>query len=99
MGLYKRGGKWWTAFTIGKTRHYLSTGLCDKRAAEEVANNLRREQERRAAGLLTAEHHHAAQPWSAQVDDFEAVLRGSGRSKAHMVDVLRHLRTFGTWAK
>lgn len=99
MGLYRRGGRWWADFTVSGMRHQRSTGLTDKRAAEEVANGMRRQEERRAAGLVTAEHDHAARTWADHVGDFEAVLRGGGRSKVHVEDVLRHVRSFGAWAE
>jgi|GEM_PF-1138777 len=96
MGLRKRGRIYWTTFTVNRKRFQASTGVSDKRAAEERASELKRHEERRFAGLFTAEHEHGAKALSEHLDAFASTLEANGAGKAHRKDRRRCLDAFVT---
>jgi len=51
--IYKRGEKYWYEFRIAKIRHRGSTGLKNKRAAQEFHDDLQARKKREAKGLET----------------------------------------------
>ena len=94
-GLHRPGdtGRWWFDFTIQGKRFRGSTGLSDRRAAEEEARKMKAREERRAAGLLPETDAHAARPIEEHIVAFEAVLDGRV-SRAQRAGVTAWLRRY-----
>lgn len=94
MGLGKRGKRWWGDFWVAGRRRRESSGLTDKRAAEEWYRRRRAELERDHAEGPDPLRDHARAGIEAHLADFAAHLRAKRVSEHHLAQRLGHLRSF-----
>src|SRR5437867_976612 len=87
FGLHRPAGSkfWWFDFRINAARHRATTGLTDRRAAEEAARAVRTREERRAAGLVSDADEQATRPIGEHVAAYEGVVGDGSERKIAML--------------
>ena len=99
MRLYKRGKRWSVEYWVDGKRYRETTGLGDKRAAEEKARNVVREAEHEAAEGPDPHREHQKAPIARHLADFEAHLTAKGVTQIHQSERMKHLHDFVAFAE
>ncbi len=88
----KRTRKWYVSYVDADGIRRKVPGFADKEATRQLAADLERRAARARTGLIDREEPHRRRPLLDHLSDYEADLRGKGRSEKHVQDTATRIR-------